>query len=208
MPRNHRSDHYLFIMHIYRKPHSLFIIPVLLLLWSCGSGDKKTENGKESTTISAPALTLKPTDLSAYGIPLTIQAPDGAIISKEEGSDAVVVRKDRFNVVVSEDKYVDEDATPEQAKETALAEDNKMLNDPDMGMKMEVLKNDPSGYVYMTTNRSGGKIVRFTCYVKKDAKKFVIKENFLDLNDTDKAMETGYGISREEAEQMYNALKQ
>jgi hypothetical protein len=28
------------------------------------------------------------------------------------------------------------------------------------------------------------------------------------LNDMDKAMETGYGISREEAEAMYNAVKQ
>jgi hypothetical protein len=209
MPRNHFAEPInILMMLIHRRYFSIWLIPALGLFWSCGSSDKKTGNEKETTTLSTPAPTMKPTDLSAYGIPLTIQAPEGAIISKEEGADAVVVRKDRFNVVVSEDKYGDEDATPEQAKETALAEDNKMLNDPDMGMKMEVLKNDPSGYVYMTTNRSGGKIVRFTCYVTKDAKKYVIKENFLDLNDTDKAMETGYGISREEAEQMYNAVKQ
>lgn len=188
----------------------LLILPAAMMI-SCGGGDKKNDTGKDVKTDSpaqAAAVAMKPTDLSSYGIPLTIQAPDGAAVSKEEGTDIVVVKKDRFNIVISEDKFGETGATPESAKEAALAEDTKMLNDPDMGMKMEVLKNDPRGYVYMTTNRAGGKIVRFTCILSKDGKNYLVKENFMDLNDMEKSVETGYSISREEAETMYNAVKQ
>lgn len=188
----------------------LLILPFVLVISGCGGSDKKNDAGKDAKSdaaAQAPAVVLKPVDLSTYGIPLTVQAPDGAAVSKEEGT-GVVVKKDRFNIVVSEDKYGEEGATAEAAKDAAMAEDTKMLNDPDMGMKMEVLKNDPRGYLYMTTNRAGGKIVRFTCVVNKDGKNYFIKENFMELNDMEKSMETGYSISREEAETMYNAVKQ
>ena len=191
---------------------SVFIVlPAALVLMSCGGSDKKTGDGndaKPEAGARSAAATLKPVDLTSYGIPLTIQAPEGAVVTKEEGSNDVVVKKDRFNIVVREDKFGDEGATPEQAKETAMAEDSKLLNDADLGMKMEVLKSDPRGYVFMTTNRAGGKVVRFTCFVSKDGKNYVIKENTLELNDMEKATETGYAISREEAEAMYNAVKQ
>lgn len=193
------------------KRTALIMLPAALVLMSCGGSDKKKEEGKDGkpeAAASAPAAAMKPVDLTSYGIPLTIQAPEGAVVSKEEGTDIVAVKKDRFNIVVREDKYGDEGATPEQAKETALAEDTKMLNDADMGLKMEVLKNDPRGYVFMTTNRAGGKVVRFTCFIGKDGKNYVIKENTLELSDMEKSVETGYAISREEAEAMYNAVKQ
>ncbi|MBL7745899.1 MAG: hypothetical protein JNM19_00610 [Chitinophagaceae bacterium] len=186
------------------------VLPAALILASCGdSGEKKAggESAAKTETKAAPAA-LKPLDLTSNGIPLTIQAPEGATVGKEEGSDAVVVSKDRFNIIITEDKYGDEAATAEQAKETTLAEDNQSLNNPELGMKMEVLKNDPAGYIYMTTNKQGGKIVRFTTFVQKDKKKYIIKENFMALNDIDRSMETGYSISREEIETMYNAVKQ
>lgn len=186
------------------------VLSAALILASCGgSGEKKAggESTAKTETKAAPAA-LKPLDLTSNGIPLTIQAPEEAAVGKEEGSDAVVVSKDRFNIIITEDKYGDEGATAEQAKETALAEDNQSLNNPELGMKMEVLKNDPAGYIYMTTNKQGGKIVRFTCFKQKDKKKYIIKENFMALNDIDKSIETGYAISREEIETMYNAVKQ
>lgn len=191
------------------KNTGALLIAAALLLSACGGKDKKASTESAGTTSEKAApLTLKPVDLSSYGIPLTLQAPEGATVSKEEGGDGVIVAKDRFNILVREDKYGDEAATVQQAKDAAQAEDNQTLNDPEMGMKMEVLKNDPAGYIYMTTNKAGGKIVRFTCFIQKDNKKYIIKENFMALNDLDKSMETGYAISREETEAMYNAVKQ
>lgn len=197
-----------------KKITPLFMAGSLLIAVCCNTacgGKKKTGEdaaSKPETATAAPAAAMKPLDLSSHGIPLTITAPEGAAVSREEGTGVIAVVKDRFNVVISEDKYGDENATAEQAKETLLQEDNQSLNDPDMGMKMEVLKNDPTGYLYMTTNKQGGKICRFTYVIAKDGKKYVAKENFMELNDIDKSMETGYSISREEAEAMYNAVKQ
>lgn len=196
-------------MNFTLKQITLWIMPAAFLITSCGGGDKKSSNDTATNKeTKAAAIVLKPIDLTAFGIPLIIQAPEGAQVSKEEGGYGVIVAKDRFNIIITEDKFGDEAATAQQAKETALGEDNQSLNNPDLGLKMEVLKNDPTGYLYMTTNKAGGKIVRFTCFAEKDNKKYIIKENFMALNDMDKAMETGYGISREEAEAMYNAVKQ
>lgn len=196
-------------MQYCAKKTGAFLLSAAMLLTSCGNGDTKTSAEKTTTTAATTAPpALKPVDLSSYGIPLTIQAPEGAVAAKEEGGDGVTVVKDRFNIIIREDKYGDEAATVQQAKDAAQAEDNQTLNDTEMGMKMEILKNDPAGYIYMTTNKAGGKIVRFTCFVQKENKKYIIKENFMELNDMDKALETGYSISREEIEVMYNAVKQ
>lgn len=201
----HQTNHMQYII----KNIGLLLLPAAILFSSCGGSGKKEGGEKEKSAApkAAPA-TLKPVDLSSYGIPLTIQAPEGAVVSKEEGGSGVIVAKDRFNVIITEDKYGDEGANVQQAKEAALQQDNQSLNNPDMGLKMEVLQNDPAGYLYMTTNKAGGKIARFTCYVQKDNKKYIIKENFMALNDIDQSIATGYAISREEAETMYNAVKQ
>lgn len=183
-------------------------LSALMLLAACGSKEKKGDAAEaKKETPAAATVTMKPLDLTANGIPFTIQAPEGAQVTQEEGT-GTVVSKDRFNIVIAEDKFGEEGATAEKTKETALQEDTQSLNNPEMGMKMDVLKNDPTGFVYMTTNKQGGKICRFTYVVNKNGKNYIIKENFMALNDVEKSVDTGYSISQDEIEAMYNAVKQ
>jgi hypothetical protein len=183
------------------------LLAAAIFTMSCG-GAKDGKTGDAKKEAEAPKVALKPLDLSKEGFPFTIQAPEGAVISKGTSSTEIVVEKDRFSISVNKDEYGEEAATAIQAKEAALEQDTKMNNDETMGLKMEVLKNDPAGYMFMVTNKMGGKVVRFNYYIEKDKKKYYIRENFLKLNDIEKSMETGYAISREETELMYNAVKQ
>lgn len=178
------------------------------IIAACGSKEKKGGDAETPKQAPVAAVAMKPLDLTANGIPITIQAPEGAQVTKEKGGSDVVVAKDRFNILIREDKFGEENATAEQTKETALKEDSQTLNDPGMGMKMEVLTNDPTGYLFMTTNKQGGKICRFTYVINKDGKNYIFRENFMELNDIERSMNTGYSISREEAETMYKAVKQ
>jgi uncharacterized protein YrrD/outer membrane murein-binding lipoprotein Lpp len=179
-----------------------------LLLTACGGSDKKDGNTAETKKETAAPAALKPTDLTANGIALTIQAPEGATIKKDDLSGGVSVVKDHFNITVAEEKYAEEGATTASLKAAALEQDMKMNNDAALGMKMEVFAETTTGYLYQVTNGMGAKMVRFKQFITKDNKLFKIEENFLALNDAEKSMETGYAISREEAEAMYNAVKQ
>jgi hypothetical protein len=179
----------------------------LMLTAACGGGTDKKEGGS-SKKEPAAAVALQPLDLTAHGIPFSIQAPAGAAVAKDPNTSQLIVSKDRFNIIVGEEKYAEEGATPAKLKDEALAQDTKMNNDAQLGMKMEVLAGTATGYLYMVTNGQGAKMVRFKQFAEKGGKLYKMEENFMELNSAERSMETGYSISREEAEAMYNAVKQ
>jgi hypothetical protein len=174
------------------------------VLLSCGQSTNKS-NKKETT--EKKAVSLKAVDLSSKGIPLTINAPEGAVVNKDSSMNEISVDKDRFMITIKEEKYED-DKTLAQWKES-IKEQSTTQSELTAGyLKTEVLKDEPTGFIYMTTNKSGGKSVAFKCFVEKNKKKYLIESNDIKLMDFEKAMNNdGWAVDKEEIQVMYDAVK-
>jgi hypothetical protein len=177
---------------------------VAVILFSCGQSNSSSEK-KESAV--EKATTLKAVDLNSNGIPLIINAPEGATVRKDSSMGQIFVEKDRFMVVIREEKYED-DKTLAQWKEAIKAQSTHKSDLTADFLKIEVLKDEPNGYIFMTSNNNGGKSVAFKHFVEKNKKKYLIESNDIKLMDFDKAMKNdGWSVDKEEIQIMYDAVK-
>ncbi len=184
---------------------AFFLTALVCVLVSCNQSAAKNEAANTASAMAS--IVLKDTSLAAHGIPIRIKMPEGAVIKKDTTLNAVIVVKDRFNVIVREETYQDDKSLQQwiaALKEERVAQSGEMAQ----YLKTEMLKNDSSGFIYKTTNNGGGKVVSFVYLLEKDKKKYIIESNDLVLMDFEKASKSGYAIDEAEITLMYNAVKQ
>ncbi len=178
----------------------LFVAALASFTCSSCSNPTNTDNPKGNTT--APVVNMQLLDLGNKGIPLTIKAPAGAVVTADTSIQTIAVKKDRFSIEIREEKYED-DKTIAQVKDAQFKTDSESR--PDLGLTYEVIKNEPDGYIILGKNTAGGKTASMWYIAEKDKKKYVFTSNTLDLAGIH---DNGFSVSTDEVQVMYDAVKQ
>lgn len=131
---------------------------------------------------------FKATDLSQYGVPTSIMAPEGVVIASEDlagGLKNVTLQKDRYDVQI-----IGLDSGAASAKEFVTEKQNELKgSDP----SFKILQEDEDGFVYETT--SDGTNYNFYCVKSLGGKFYTFQTGFTALP------------TKDEAQDMYDAVQ-
>jgi len=168
-----------------KKYQMIYLAFALLLLFAC--------NTSESNNTQLP--TLKPLNLSSFGVPFTIQAPDSAVVEREPMAieEGISIRKGHFEV------YLDIFRTLNEPTETAASIKQKeweMIKKDTLFESVRLVKEDVDGFVYEMKLPKQEKNYGFFYAIIKDG----VLYEFHDLLEDN--------FTQAEAEQMYKAVRQ
>lgn len=151
------------------------LLGILFCMCSC------SQNGQPSNA--------KPLDLLKYGAPITINAPDGAIVKKSKMGnwDDITIKKDDYSVQLFVRNSTSNDVKQAKNEELALVKDQKHFS--------SIIEDEEHGFIYETKIDS---VVNYNFrYVHLIADRLYTFQKGLADN-----------LTKEQAKMTYNSVKQ
>ena len=135
------------------------------------------------------SFTLQPLDLSQYGIPVTIQAPDSAIVKKSQIGDwdDITVKKDAYSLQILGKKAPNYSAEKMKEEELATVQNDRVFS--------KILKEESTGFLFENEIDSV-KGYDFRYFYMQGDRVFTFQKGFTD------------NFTEGQAKQAYGAVKQ